>query len=76
MAHKSDRYYEYTTGDVIVCGECLDADLLATKIGRLTGDEVVRQGMFRRLNDDHTEPYQCDKCLKQNAPYELLGEEL
>lgn len=72
MAHSPDHFYEYSTG-MIVCGECLDNDLARTASGEFTGDERVYQGMFRRLRDDAVEPYQCDGCLAQNAPYELLG---
>jgi hypothetical protein len=73
--HNPEYYYEYRESGMIVCGECLDADLLATSLGQLTGDEKVYQGMYERLHDDQTDPYQCDNCTKQNAAYEALGED-
>lgn len=67
--HDPDNYYEYN-GGAIVCGECLDKDLEATQKGEFEGDERVYSGMFKRLRDDRTEPYQCDNCLKQNEAYD------
>jgi hypothetical protein len=72
--HNPEHFYEYSTG-MIVCGECLDADLLATRLGSLIDDERVYPGMFIRMKDDQVEPYQCDACLKQNAAYEALENE-
>jgi len=75
IKHDPDNYYEYTTSSsMIVCGECLDEALAATRRGELEGCEVY-QGMFKRMEDDHVEAYQCDGCLKQNAPYEEIGGE-
>jgi hypothetical protein len=74
-AHDPDNYYEYFEHGVIVCGGCLDEDLENTRLGNLVGDERVYSGMFRRLKDDHTEPYQCDSCLAQNEAYDQLGDD-
>lgn len=73
--HNSEHFYEYDGSGMIVCGECLDADLLATQMGQLVDDEKVYPGMFTRLRDDQVEAYQCDSCLKQNAAYEALDYE-
>lgn len=75
MKHPKDNYYEYRESGVIVCGECLDRDLLDTRSGKLVGDERIFPGRYFRLQDDHVEAYQCDNCLAQNEPYEQLGEE-
>ena len=72
--HNPDYYYEYASG-AIVCGECLDKDLEATKLGEFVDDEKVYPGMFIRMKDDQVEAYQCDNCLKQNAAYEAFGSE-
>lgn len=74
--HDPDNYYEYRESGMIVCGECLDKDLAATRRGDLVGDERIFAGRYLRINDDRTEPYQCDGCNKQNEPYEQLGEEV
>jgi hypothetical protein len=74
MKHPLDNYYEYRGSEMIVCGECLDKDLAATKRGDLVGDERIFPGRYLRLKDDHTEAYQCDGCGVQNEPYEQLGE--
>lgn len=76
MTYAEDNYYEYHHSGMIVCGECLTADLEATRRGDLVDDERVYPGMFTRLHDDHVEAYQCDGCLKQNEPYEQIGEEV
>jgi len=74
--HDPEAFYRYPT-DMYVCGECLDRDLDETANGNLVGDEMVYQGMFTRLPDGNSEDfaYQCDSCGKQNAAYELIGEE-
>lgn len=75
MRHNPEYYYEYIGSGMIVCGECLDNDLEATRKGELIDDEKVYPGMFSRMKDDRVEAYQCDNCLKQNEAYEALESE-
>lgn len=70
-----DSYFTYPSG-LIVCGECVNTDIADTKAGRYVGEERVTPDMVTHLTDDTVEPYQCDNCLKQNEPYEELGEDL
>jgi len=73
--HNPEYYYEYDGSGMIVCGECLDADLEKTRAGELVDEEKVYPGMFTRMKDDQVEPYQCDGCLKQNAAYDATAED-
>lgn len=69
-----DNWFQFDETEMIVCGYCLNADLISTELGDLTGDEVVRLDMVHELLDADEEPYQCNMCNTQNDAYEELDD--
>lgn len=69
---ENDRFYEHEESEMIKCGECWSQDILDTRLGKLTGDEVVYSSNLRLLLDDDVEPYQCEDCNKQNDAYDSV----
>ncbi len=70
-----DRFYEHEPSEQIVCGDCASEAILDTKRGRFTGDEATYPQEYRLLQDDDTEPYQCESCNKQNDAYDSVLDE-
>jgi hypothetical protein len=65
-----DRFYEHEPTEGIFCGECVKKAVDKTAEGEYTGIEASYSHEYRLLQDDDTEPYQCDGCNKQNDAYE------
>lgn len=72
----NDRFYEHVESGMIKCGECWNQDVLDTKTGKFTGDEQVFEKDIRLLEDDDTEPYQCEGCNKQNDAYDNVLDDM
>ncbi len=70
----NDRHYQFVGESVVKCGACWMMDIVKTQAGEYTGDAAVQQEKL--LMVDSREPWQCDDCLKQNAAYENIGEEV
>lgn len=65
-----DKWYEYEGSGMVVCGSCVLADLRKTRLGELTGDEVITLDMVNELTDEELDGgVQCDGCLEQSEGY-------
>jgi len=66
-----DRFYSFEDGDFYaVCGQCVIDSLQKSADGTYQGDEITYAEQYELLQDDDTEPYQCEICLKQNDAYD------
>lgn len=66
-----DDWYEFNNQQQIICGSCLNEDLIKTERGEYK-EEAVTLSMVHRLDDADDEPYQCDTCNLQSEGYDLL----
>lgn len=69
---KEDSFYEHESSEQILCGACVIKELDKTEKGVYKGDEGMHAAEFRYLNDQDTEPYQCDGCNEQNDAYDSV----
>lgn len=65
-----DTFYEHNLEPLVLCGACLKVGIEKTLTLEYTGDEAMYATDFTKIEDQDTEPYQCDDCLKQNEAYE------
>jgi hypothetical protein len=69
-----DQFYHYKDSGMIICGECVNRDIVESNAGNLTGDERITRDMVELAPQDES-PFQCENCTKQSDDYDDLVDE-